>query len=422
MNEVLTIILGGGQGSRLYPLTKMRAKPAVPLGGKYRLIDITLSNCVHSGMHRVFVLTQFLSVSLNRHINRAFAFDRLRRGFVDVIPATQSKAGENDWFQGTADAVRKSMVHFQEHLFTDYLILSGDHLYRMDYRDIWNIHRSTDADVTIATTPVGVDRISEFGIMQVDDNDRVIGFAEKPTNTADVIDCRVSIDKGSNRGNCYLASMGIYIFKRQVLDKLLKERPENDFGYNIVPYAIENTRAYAYRFNGYWEDIGKIEDFYRANIRLTDVEPVFSFYDTSLPIFTRARIIPGSVLDQVELANSIVCEGSVVNRSKISRSVLGIRSIINSGCHLENTLMMGADFYETNQHHFELKSRNLPPIGVGENCHINGAIIDKNARIGSKVIITPKEASYNYDGDGFVVRNGITVIEKNAIIPAGMVI
>ncbi|MDP8228404.1 MAG: sugar phosphate nucleotidyltransferase, partial [Candidatus Electryoneaceae bacterium] len=309
MNEVLTIILGGGQGTRLYPLTKYRAKPAVPIGGKYRLIDIPLSNCVHYDFNRVFVLTQFMSESLTRHIIRAFTFDRLRRGFVDVITASQSRETGDDWFQGTADAVRKSMLYFREHPFRDYLILSGDHLYRMDYRKMLREHKKNHADVTVATLPVMEEKISDFGIMKVDQGDRIVDFTEKPQEPSLVKDYRTVWTDKKNEGDCYLASMGIYLFRREVLERLLKENPEDDFGYHIVPSAIRTERTFAYRFNGYWEDIGKIEDFFRANIQLTRSNPVFTFYDPKHPIFTRARTLPGSMLEKTEIDQSIIAEG-----------------------------------------------------------------------------------------------------------------
>jgi glucose-1-phosphate adenylyltransferase len=420
MKDILTIILGGGQGTRLSPLTKYRAKPAVPIGGKYRLIDIPLSNCVNSGISKVFVLTQFMSVSLNRHIGKAFAFDRLRRGFVDVIPASQSIHPGSDWFQGTADAVRKSMLHFKQHSFKDYLILSGDHLYRMNYRKLWNTHKKNNADLTIATMPISQDQISDFGIMQVDENDRIKGFIEKPKNIDEVTDFRVPPTANSSNKGQFLASMGIYIFKRKVMQQLLNDCPENDFGYNIVPNAIKNTRTFAFRFNGYWEDIGKINDFFHANIGLTRNRPVFSFYDPKNPIFTRPRTLPGTVLDKTRIDESIITEGCQISNSSISQSIIGIRSIIGSGTEIRETMMMGSDYYEGEEYYSDQNKRNIPKIGVGSKCRISRAIIDKNARIGNNVEITAKNSDENYDGNGFVIRNGITVIEKNAVLPSGM--
>ncbi len=420
MKDILAIILGGGQGTRLFPLTTHRAKPAVPIGGKYRLIDIPLSNCVHSDINKIFVLTQFMSVSLNRHIGKAFAFDRLRRGFVDVIPASQSIKPGDDWFQGTADAVRKSMLHFKQHSFRDYLILSGDHLYRMDYRKLWNIHKKNNADLTIATMPISQGQISDFGIMKVDNDDRITDFVEKPKDVTEVVDFRIQTPKFSINKGQFLASMGIYIFKRKIMEQLLDDYPENDFGYNIVPTAIRNTRTYAYRFDGYWEDIGKIDDFFYANIGLTRNKPVFSFYDPKNPIFTRPRTLPGTILDKTHIDESIITEGCQISNSDISRSIIGIRSIIGSGTEIKETLMMGSDYYEGEEYYPDQNKRNLPKIGIGSNCHITRAIIDKNARIGNNVIITTKKSDENYDGEGYVVRNGITVIEKNAVLPSGM--
>lgn len=421
MADVLTIILGGGKGTRLYPLTKYRSKPAVPIGGKYRLIDIPLSNCVHSGFYSVYVLTQFMSVSLNRHIALAYSFDHLRRGFVDTIPAVQSESDGSDWFLGTADAVRKSMMHFHQHHFDDFLILSGDHLYRMDYRKMWKVHRKNHADVTVATLPVPETRIGDFGIMKVDSKDRITDFVEKPEDVSAVADFRVT-DQKKEKQPAYLASMGIYIFRRKILRKLLDLCDGNDFGYNIVPYAIQHNRTFVYKHYGYWEDIGKIDDFYRANIRLTEPKPPFNFYDAKRPVFTRPRHLPGSLLDRADVKNAIICEGSVINRASISHSVIGIRSIINKGSRLKRILMMGADFYEEEGYFPELKGSEIPPIGIGKDCEISNTIIEKNARVGSGVIIKSKPSHENYDSDGYVVRNGITVIEKNAVIPSGTVI
>jgi len=421
MNDILTLILGGGRGTRLFPLTRVRAKPAVPIGGKYRLIDVALSNCVHSGCYRVFVLTQFMSVSLNRHINSAFAFDRLRRGFVDIIPASQTQSSD-DWFQGTADAVRKSMLHFRQHSFRDYLILSGDHLYRMDYAKLWEAHKQNDADVTIATIPVKADRLREFGIMQTDVHGRITGFVEKPKKPDLVADYSVPWREGGEDDRRWLASMGIYLFRREVLEKLLSETDKNDFGYNIVPMAIQTTRTFAYRFDGYWEDVGKIEDFFRANIQLTDPNPVFSFYDPHRPIFTRPRTLPGSILENAEVRNSIITDGCLIKDARITRSIVGIRSLIGRGSELEETLVMGADFFEGEEYYPDSHNRHLPNIGIGSGCSIKRAIIDKNARIGDNVIISPKAEGTNLDGDGYIVRNGITVVEKNSVIAPGTVI
>ncbi len=422
MADVLTIILGGGKGTRLYPLTKHRSKPAVPIGGKYRLIDIPISNCVHSGFYSIYVLTQFMSVSLNRHIALAYSFDHLRRGFVDTIPAVQSESDGSDWFLGTADAVRKSMIHFHQHQFNDFLILSGDHLYRMDYQKMWKAHRKNRADVTVATLPIPESRIGDFGIMQVDTKSRITGFVEKPQDASSVTDYRFQQKDDTEGTPSYLASMGIYIFRRKTLQKLLDVCEGYDFGYDIVPYSIKHNRAFAYKYFGYWEDIGRINDFYRANIRLTEPQPPFSFYDARHPIFTRPRHLPGSLLNRADVKNAIICEGSMINRASISHSVIGIRSIIQQGSQIEESLMMGADFYEEEGYFPDLKDKNVPSIGIGEDCRITGAIIEKNARIGSGVIITKKQPHEEYDSDGYVVRNGITVIEKNSIIPSGTVI
>ena len=422
MTDVLTIILGGGKGTRLYPLTKYRSKPAVPIGGKYRLIDITLSNCVHSGFNRVYVLTQFMSVSLNQHVASAYSFDHLRRGFVDTIPASQGLDTSDGWFLGTADAVRKSMMHFHQHRFTDYLILSGDHIYRMDYRQILDLHREKSAEVTVATLPVPESRISSFGIMRTDSKGRIVDFVEKPEDPTLATDFRNPGQYNNDSEPSYNASMGIYIFRRGVLEQLLRDCPGNDFGYDIVPYAIKHNDTYCFKFDGYWEDIGRVSDFYTANIRLTEPEPIFNFYDPKHPIFTRPRHLPGSILDNTELKESIICEGCVINNACISQSVIGIRSKVCSGSRIQRVLMLGADYYEGEDDYPNVEEDNPPAIGVGPGCDITGAIIDKNARLGEGVIIKPKKPDENYSGEGYVVKDGITVIIKNAVIPAGTVI
>lgn len=423
MDSVLAIILGGGKGTRLYPLTKYRSKPAVPIGGKYRLIDVPLSNCIHSGLNRVYVLTQFMSVSLNRHISMAYSFDHLRRGFIDIIPATQSDITGEDWFQGTADAVRKSQMHFKQHAFSDYVILSGDHLYRMDYRQIVKLHRKSNADITVAAIPVEQEKVSEFGILKLDSDRRIVAFAEKPKLSD--LSSDYLLDSGKNTHDSdpkYLASMGIYVFKRKVLDQLLEECRGHDFGKDIVPYSLNKRFVKAFIFDGYWEDVGLVSDFYHANIRLTSSHPPFNFYDPVWPVFSRPRHLPASLIDGTELSQTLICDGCRIHKAKISKSIIGLRSIISSGSEINDSLIMGADMFPGELMFREMNIVNVPPMGIGKDCQITRAIIDKNARIGNEVIITPKSLNENLTGEGYAVRNGITVIEKNAIIHDGTVI
>ena len=429
MKKVLGIILGGGAGTRLYPLTKLRAKPAVPLAGKYRLIDIPVSNCINSDILKIYVLTQFNSASLNRHISRTFNFSGFTEGFVEVLAAQQTTENPS-WFQGTADAVRQYLWLFQEWDVDEFLILSGDHLYRMDYRLFVERHRETGADITLSVIPIDEKRASDFGLMKIDNNGRVVDFSEKPKGDAlkhmQVDTTILGLDAEQAKKMPYIASMGIYVFKREVLTHLLNTSPEQtDFGKEIIPASAKDYNVQAYLFNGYWEDIGTIEAFYDANLALTQQpRPPFSFYHEEAPIYTRARYLPPSKLLNSQVTESMIGEGCILKNCRIHHSVLGIRSRVEAGCLIEDSLIMGADYYEPfAERQSDCETKNVP-LGIGTNSTIRRAIIDKNARIGCDVQIINKDRVEEADREqqGFIIRNGIVVVIKNAIIPDGTVI
>lgn len=431
MKKVLAIILGGGAGTRLYPLTKQRAKPAVPLAGKYRLIDIPVSNCINSEIFKIYVLTQFNSASLNRHISRAFNFSGFSEGFVEVLAAQQTAENPN-WFQGTADAVRQYVWLFQEWDIDEYLILSGDHLYRMDYRDFVQRHRETGADITLSVVPIDEARASDFGLMKIDDAGRVIDFSEKPKGDAlkamQVDTTVLGLSSEEAKQSPYIASMGIYVFKKEVLERLLRESPnQTDFGKEIIPNSSKDYNVQAYLFNDYWEDIGTIQAFYESNLALTQQPyPPFSFYDEAAPIYTRQRFLPPSKFLDSHVTESIVGEGCILKKCRVHHSVLGVRSRIEAGSVIEDSLIMGSDFYEG---HAERKSGidcDSPkvPLGIGSDTIIRRAIIDKNAHIGCNVQIVNKDHVQEADREnlGFYIRSGIVVTLKNAVIPDGTII
>ena len=431
MKKVLAIILGGGAGTRLYPLTKLRAKPAVPLGAKYRLIDIPISNCINSEIQRIYVLTQFNSASLNRHLARTYAAVAagFSQGFVEVLAAQQTPDNPN-WFEGTADAVRKHLGLFAEWDVDQYLILSGDHLYRMDYREFVERHRETRADVTISVVPVDERRASEFGLMQVDRSGRVRSFSEKPKGEAlkamAVDTTALGLTAEEAQPSPYIASMGIYVFDKQVLIDLLNQSPERtDFGKEIIPAAATDHRVYAYLFKDYWEDIGTIESFFEANLALTKQPvPPFSFYDEKAPIYTHSRYLPPTKLLDSHVVESMIGEGCILKECMVKRSVIGIRSRIEADCVIDNALLMGADYYESPAERLKNLECGKVPLGVGENTVIQRAIIDKNARIGRNVRIVNQDhvREATREEMGFVIRSGIVVVIKNAIIPDGTVI
>jgi glucose-1-phosphate adenylyltransferase len=417
MRDVLAVILGGGRGSRLYPLTKLRAKPAVPIAGRYRLIDIPISNCLNSDVHKIYVLTQFLSASLHRHIFQTYKFDLFSGGFVDILAAEETTRGM-DWYQGTADAVRKQLPHFSNTRVEDILILSGDQLYRMDYGEFIEFHRDRRADVTVAAQPVALADAPRFGVLKTDEEGRTTSFHEKPLpEELDALECI----PGSERP-C-LASMGIYIFRADVLREMLEESQAEDFGKQIIPAAIESRRVYAFLFDGYWEDIGTIRAFYEANLALTLPNPPFDFFNPKHPIYTRPRFLPPSRADGCHLDRSVLAEGCIIEKADIRESVIGLRSIIGPDAHVARTVMMGADFYETPDHKAENRRQGVPDVGIGPGCRVEGAIIDKNARIGEGVIIRPHETETELvETEDYVIQDGIVVIPKNAVIPDGTVI
>jgi glucose-1-phosphate adenylyltransferase len=428
VKRVLGIILGGGAGTRLYPLTKQRAKPAVPLAGKYRLIDIPVSNCINSEIYKIYVLTQFNSASLNRHISRTYNGTGLgaNDSFVEVLAAQQTPENP-DWFQGTADAVRQYIWMLQEWDVDEYVILSGDHLYRMDYRKFVERHRETGADITLSVVPMDEKRASDFGLMKIDASGRVVDFCEKPKGDAlaamQVDTTILGLNAEEAKASPYIASMGIYVFKKEALIKLLRQNPDyTDFGKEIIPNASKDNNIQAYLFKGYWEDIGTIESFYDANLALThQPHPAFSFYEEDAPIYTRHRFLPPSKFLDAQVTESIVGEGCILKKCRVHHSVLGVRSRIEEGCVIEDSLLMGADYY---QNAADAYSTEYVPIGIGKNTTIRRAIIDKNAHIGSDVQIVNKDRIEDADREnlGFIIRNGIVVVVKNAIIPDGMII
>ena len=432
MQDVMAVVLSGGQGKRLYPLTKLRAKPAVPIGGKYRLIDIPISNCLNSGVHKIQVLTQFLSASLHRHIYQTYKFDLFSGGFVYILAAEETPSGM-DWYQGTADAVRKQLIHLLEAYVEDILILSGDHLYRMDYGEFIELHREKRADLTIAVQPVAAADASRLGILKTGEDGRITTFCEKP-GPDELAGLESPVDQGRHSERTwmyssteshrpYLASMGIYIFRADVLRQVLEESEAQDFGSQIIPAAISRLRVYAFPFAGYWGDIGTIRSFYDANLALTLPKPPFDFYNPRYPIYTRPRFLPSSRADGCDLERTVLAEGCLLQDSLIRESVIGLRSIMGPDVRITRTVMMGADFYETPEQKAENHRLGRPDVGIGRGCTIEGAIIDKNARIGEGVTIRPRALDEGLvEMENYVIRDGIVVIPKNAVIPDGTII
>jgi glucose-1-phosphate adenylyltransferase len=429
VKNVLAIILGGGAGTRLYPLTKLRAKPAVPLAGKYRLIDIPVSNCINSSIYKIYVLTQFNSASLNRHISRTYSFSGFHEGFVEVLAAQQTPENSS-WFQGTADAVRQYMRLFEEWDVDDYLILSGDHLYRMDYAEYVQRHRESGADITLSVLPIDEKRASDFGLIKIDDSGRILDFSEKPKGDAlkqMAVDTTVlGLDAEQAKQNPYIASMGIYVFKREALIRLLNEYADcTDFGKEIIPAAAPQYKTQAYLFDGYWEDIGTIEAFYDANLALTQQpQPPFSFYDEKAPIYTRGRYLPPTKVLNCRITDTMIGDGCILKNCQIHHSVLGIRTRIESNCNIQDSLIMGADFYQQADKRQADIDKGIVPLGIGANTTVRRAIIDKNARIGRDVQLINKDhvEEAQREEQGFHIRSGIIVVIKNGTIPDGTVI
>jgi len=411
-NGILPVILGGGQGTRLYPLTKFRSKPAVPIGGKYRLIDIPISNCLHSRIDNIYILTQFNSRSLNRHIHRTYRFDVFDRGFVEILAAEQT-IGNADWFQGTADAVRQMLRYIDEPEWKHILILSGDHLYRMNYQDFVATHLRRGNDVTISVKPIGPADAPGFGILKTDGERRVTEFAEKPKDPEVLSGLRLP---DAPEGGCFLASMGIYVFKREVLVDLLQGGSEEDFGRQIIPKAIRSCRVGAHLFEGYWQDIGTIRSFHEANLLLAAEVPPFDFYHSGEPIYTHPRFLPSSKINDAHVRRSMLSEGSIVTSATIEDSLIGIRSIIRDGVTIRRSVIMGADYYEDDRDRAENRRLGRPDIGIDRDCVIENAIIDKDARIGAGVRIVNSRNVRSEDTEDHVIADGIVVIPKGAIV------
>ncbi|MBP8793652.1 MAG: glucose-1-phosphate adenylyltransferase [Lutibacter sp.] len=416
--KVLAIVLGGGQGSRLYPLTATRSKPAVPIAGKYRLVDIPISNCINSEIKRIFVLTQFNSASLNKHIKNTYHFSFFSSAFVDVLAAEQTP-GNNTWFQGTADAVRQSMHHFLTLDFDYALILSGDQLYQMDFNEMVDAHIKNKAEISIATIPVVAKDATEFGILKTNDKNAITSFIEKPAASLLPEWTSDTGEEMQKEGKNYLASMGIYIFNRNLLEKLMKDPSTNDFGKEIIPAAIEKNRVFSYQYEGYWTDIGNIDSFFEANLGLTDDFPKFDLYSIEKRIYTHARMLPTTKLSGTMLEKTVIAEGCIINAGKIEHSVIGIRSKIDAESTVINTYMMGADFYQSIE---EILDESIISMGIGKRCFIKNAILDKNCCVGDDVRINGGKHLSDTETDTYVIRDGIVVIKKGAVIPNGFVI
>ncbi len=424
-SKVLSVIMGGGQGTRLFPLTKERAKPAVPLAGKYRIVDVPISNCINSGLRRIYILTQFNSASLHRHISQSYKFDHFSGGFVEILAAEQTFA-DNSWYQGTADAVRKNRTHFKNHDWEFLLILSGDQLYRMDFRQIIQAHAEKGADLTVATIPVGRDAVSGVGIMQMDPSHRITRFVEKPTDPA--VQDSLKLDPGfygelgiQEKADLFLASMGIYVFSRDVIFELL-DNDFTDFGNHIIPQAIKDCRVFSHVFQGYWEDIGTIRALFEANLDVANELPRFNFFDMASPIFSRPRFLPGSKINGAAIDHAVITDGCIINRASISHSIVGLRCIVEPGTMLNRTILLGSDYYESEESIQYHEALGHPRIGIGSNCRIENTIVDKNARIGNNVIISPAGKPDKVDHPLYFIRDGIVIIPKNGIVPHNTVI
>lgn len=419
-SKVLSVVLGGGQGSRLYPLTDTRSKPAVPIAGKYRLVDIPISNCLNSGIERIFVLTQFNSASLNKHIKNTYHFSFFSEAFVDILAAEQTP-GNSTWFQGTADAVRQSLGHIVQHQCEYVLILSGDQLYQMDFGDMVRSHEESGAEISIATIPVNARDASDFGILKADKNNLITSFIEKPKKEL-LPEWKSEVGHElKSRGKEYLASMGIYLFNRKLLLELLENNTRTDFGKEIIPQSLEDHKVISYKFEGYWTDIGNIPSFFEANIGLTDDIPEFNLFDKK-SIYSRARMLPPSKISGTTLEKTIIADGCIINASRIERSIIGIRTRIGIGTTIVNSYVMGGDRYQTLNELNEALDKKQPIMGIGERCYIKNAIIDKNCFIGDDVRINGGNHLENGDFKTHTIKDGIVVVKKLAVIPNGTVI
>ncbi len=420
---VLAVIMGGGRGTRLYPLTKERCKPAVPLAGKYRLVDIPISNCLNSGINRIYLLTQFNTASLHRHIQESYKFDPFGGGFVDILSAEQTEYGET-WYQGTADAVRQNLHHFNDRYFDLILILSGDQLYRMDFRKLVNQHMQTGADVTIAAKAMAVDEVEGLGLMRVSDDLSIQEFVEKPKDPKVIEGLAISPEltsrvSSAQEGRKYcLASMGIYLFRKEVLKDVLSGS-EADFGKEIIPGLLGRSSLKSYIFDGYWEDIGTVRAFFECNLQLTDIVPKFNFFDSRALIYTHARYLPASKINRCRMDQVIIADGCILTNVNLKRCVIGVRALIEYETTLENCVVMGADYFESAAQQKQKEEEGVPPVGIGKRCVIRNAIIDKNARIGDDVYLDPSRLDAHYQKNGVFVRDGVLVVSKNTVVPSG---
>ncbi|MCR4676746.1 MAG: glucose-1-phosphate adenylyltransferase [Sphaerochaetaceae bacterium] len=427
-DRVLAIILGGGKGTRLYPLTKDRSKPAVPLAGKYRLVDIPISNCINSGMMKIYLLTQFNSASLHNHVTSSYNFDQFSNGFVEILSAEQTYSSES-WYQGTADAVRKNLKHFHDQKADYYVILSGDQLYRMDFRDMLKRHKDSGADLTIAAKPISRAEATGLGIMATDKNGMITKFYEKPSPDLDISDYKVnpdflesSLNEKADESNEYLASMGIYIFSADVMEKALAGT-ETDFGKEIIPGLLKTHKLASYLFNGFWEDIGTIKAFYDTNVDLAKVQPRFNFYDEEMPIYTHRRFLPASKINFCNISSSLTSEGSIITNAYIVNSIIGVRTIIESGASLDGVYVMGSTNYETEEEKADNARKGIPNMGIGKGSIIKRAIIDMNARIGEGCRIGIDDIPRpDCDTEAYSIHDGIIVINKNSVIPNGTIL
>ncbi len=422
----IAVILGGGEGRRLYPLTKYRAKPAVPIAGKFRLIDIPVSNCLHSGMNRVFVLTQFNSTSLHRHIVQTYRFDSFSRGFVQILAAQQTQSSV-EWYQGTADAVRQNLRRFMETPCDHVLVLAGDHLYSMNYQNMLQEHIEKGADITVAVLPVERDQVREYGILKTRTDGQITEFIEKPQKADEIYTMKIDEAAFQKRGidphgRSHVASMGIYVFNKEVLVQCLEDKTLVDFGKDVIPASIGVKSLYAYFFDGYWQDVGTIRSFYEANLELTQMVPEFDFYSESTQVYTHPRFLPGSKINSCMVQSAILCEGSIITECEIRNSIIGVRSIVRSGAEIHNSVIMGADYYDTDENHHINNAGDPPPVGIGRGAVIRNAIVDKNARIGCNVRIINEQGLKEHDDRNYSIRDGIVVIHKNAVLPDNTVI
>jgi len=424
LKNTLAIIMGGGQGTRLFPLTHRRSKPAVPLAGKYRIVDIPISNCINSGIRQMYVLTQFNSESLNRHITSGYRFDHFGENFVHILAAQQTP-GDNNWYQGTADAVRQNLSYFLERPYKYFLILSGDQLYRMDFREMLRQHKETKADLTIATTPVERESARSFGLMHSDESSRITEFVEKPGQDDALLDkltmppsllksAKIPADQER-----FQASMGIYLFNRNILEEAL-DNSLQDFGKDVIPSIIQSKRVYSHIFNGYWEDIGTIKSFFEANLECTKIVPAFNFFDPANPIYTRARLLPASKINNAHIEEALLSDGCIITSATIKRSIVGVRSVIESGCEISESIIIGSDFYNKTSVGPDGKVEDKA-IHIGENSRIHRAIIDKNVTIGKNVVIEPRDR-VNEDNEWCHIRDGIVVVPKSTRIPDNTVV